>query len=576
MIEAKNLTKKQRRQIPKQPMPELEPEIRRDTFDEVTLGYALHEAQYEAARCIQCKDPKCVAGCPVSIDIPSFLKLIVEEDLDKSIHKVWEATALPAICGRVCPQEIQCEEVCVVGLKKGKEPVAIGALEMFIADYARQKGIKNVAKPKEKSGKRVAVVGSGPAGLTAAGELATMGHEVTIFEAFHKAGGVLLYGIPEFRLTKDIVEYELDALMNLGVNIEYNSVIGKTIDVDELLDEMGYDAVFVAVGAGLPKFMNIKGEDLNGVFSANEYLTRANLMKASQFPKYDTPIIAGNNVAILGAGNVAMDAARTAVRLGAKSVTIVYRRSREQMPSRHIEIHHAEEEGVNFKLLTSPLEFIGDENGKLTGLKCMKMELGEPDSSGRQRPIPIKDSEFFMDCDLAIIAIGTDANPILTRATDGLETNEWGNIIADPKTGKTKKDRVWAGGDITLGQATVILAMGTAKDAAKSIDEYLRKDLKKDCKTGVLVKRNKCAMVRMEEMYVRVTIDYGNLEFREQIQSAIEQVQNETGLIPDIVERKVTDDCGNFALEFEHNGESRDAGDFIEKLLKILGIDRCE
>ena len=573
MTQAKDLTKKQRRQIPKQPMPELAPEIRKNTFDEVTLGYSLQEAQYEAARCIQCKDPKCIAGCPVSIDIPSFLEMIVEGDLDSSIQKVWEATALPAICGRVCPQEIQCEEVCVVGFKKGREPVAIGALEMFIADYARDKDIKNNVIPKEKTGKKVAIVGSGPAGLTVAGELAIMGHEVTIYEAFHKAGGVLLYGIPEFRLTKDIVSYELDALMNLGVNIEYNSVIGKTIDVDELLEEMGYDAVFVGVGAGLPKFMNIKGEDLNGVFSANEYLTRANLMRAFEFPKYDTPIIPGKNVAILGAGNVAMDAARTAIRLGAESVKIVYRRSREEMPSRHIEIHHAEQEGVEFELLTSPLEFIGDKDGKLNGIKCIKMQLCEPDDSGRRRPQAIEGSEFIFDCDLAIIAIGTDASPIITRATAGLEVNEWGNIIADPKTGKTKKDKVWAGGDITLGQATVILAMGTGKDAAVSIDEYLKQDIDKG---DTLVKRNKCAMVRMEEMYIRVTIDYGNKEFKKQIEDAIEEIGKEMDISPFIIERKVADDCGNFALEFEHDGECRDAGNFIEKLLKVLKIDRCE
>ncbi len=474
MLNLHNLTKKDKRKIPKQPMPELSPSTRKDSFDEVTLGYSLEEAQLEAARCIECKDPKCVAGCPVNIDIPTFLKYIVKKELKKAIDKVWESTSLPAICGRVCPQEIQCEGVCVVGAKKGKEPVAIGALEMFIADYARKNGIKNINKVKKKSNKKVAIIGSGPAGLTAASELAKMGHDVTIYEAFHKAGGVLLYGIPEFRLKKEILKYELNALINLGVKIEYNSVVGKSVDIDELLDEMGYDAIFIGVGAGLPKFMNIKGEDLNGVFSANEYLTRTNLMRAFEFPKYDTPIIPGKNVVVIGAGNVAMDAARTAIRLKAKSVKIVYRRSKEQMPSRYVEIHHAEEEGVEFEFLTLPIEFLGDKNGNLIGVKCIKMRLTKSDASAKEIIEPIKNSEFIIDCDLAIIAIGTDANPILTKATHGLKTNDWGHIIVDPSTGKTTKKRVWAGGDITLGQATVILAMGSAKTAAKSIDEYLK------------------------------------------------------------------------------------------------------
>ena len=375
--------------------------------------------------------------------------------------------------GRVCPQEIQCEEVCVVGLKKDNEPVGIGNLEMFIADWARANNIKAKFNIPPSTGKKVAVVGSGPAGIAVAGDLAKKGHDVTIFEAFHKAGGVLLYGIPEFRLAKDIVAYEIEQLEALGVKIEYNSVVGRTVDVDELLEEMDYDAVFIGVGAGLPNFLNIPGEDLNGVFSANEYLTRANLMRAFEFPKYDTPIIPGKNVAVLGAGNVAMDSARTALRLGAKSVKIVYRRSRDESPSRHIELHHAEQEGVEFEFLTSPLEFIGSANGKLAGISCERMELGEPDEGGRRRPVAIKDSQFFIDCDLAIISIGTSANPLLTNVTNGLELNEWGNIKADPKTGKTTKDGVWAGGDITLGQATVILAMGTGRDAAVSIDEYL-------------------------------------------------------------------------------------------------------
>ena len=470
--EPKYMTKKERRAIARQPMPEQNPHIRAKNFSEVTLGFDLTRAQHEAARCIECKDPACTKGCPVGIDIKGFLSQIVEGDLDGAIKTVWDKTALPAVCGRVCPQEIQCEQVCVVGLKKGKEPVGIGDLEMFIADWARENDIENEMKIPYKTGKKIAVIGSGPAGITVAGDLAKKGHEVTIYEAFHKAGGVLLYGIPEFRLSKDIVDYEIEQLKKLGVNIVCNTVVGRTVDVDELLEEMGYDAVFIGVGAGLPNFLNIPGEDLNGVFSANEYLTRANLMKAFDFPNYDTPIIPGRNVAILGAGNVAMDSARTAIRLGAKKVTIVYRRTKEQSPSRKIELHHAEQEGVEFKFLTSPLEFIGDANGKLVGINCEKMELGEPDEGGRARPIPTGEHEYI-DCDLAIISIGTSANPLLTKTTDDLKLNRWGNIEADKKTGKTTKKGVWAGGDITLGQATVILAMGMGRDAANSIDAYL-------------------------------------------------------------------------------------------------------
>ncbi|MCK5293555.1 MAG: NADPH-dependent glutamate synthase, partial [Arcobacteraceae bacterium] len=390
MKQIKDLTKKERRSIPRQQMTERHPKQRATYFDEVSLGYSLVEAQYEAARCIQCKDPACIKACPVGIDIPGFLEQIVENRLNDSIDIVWDATALPAICGRVCPQEIQCEEVCVVrNDKKGKPAVGIGNLEMYIADWARNNGIKNKVEIPPSTGKKVAVIGSGPAGITVAGELAKKGHKVTIFEALHQAGGVLLYGIPEFRLSKDIVAHELKQLDDLGVEIKLNSVVGRTYDIDELLEEYGYDAAFIGVGAGTPNFLNIPGEDLNGVFSANEYLTRASLMKASQFPYYDTPIIPGKNVVILGAGNVAMDSARTALRLGAQSVKIVYRRTKEQSPALAKEIHHAQEEGVEFEFLTSPLEFIGAADGKLAGLSCQVMELGEPDEDGKQISIPV-------------------------------------------------------------------------------------------------------------------------------------------------------------------------------------------
>jgi len=451
-------------------MPEQEPDVRRRNFNEVPLGYSKELAMKEAERCIQCKKPTCISGCPVSIDIPAFIKLIKEGEFTKSIRKLWEKNGLPAVCGRVCPQEDQCEGVCVLA-KKG-EPVAIGNLERFVADLEREHGTGELPPKAKPTGKRVAVVGSGPSGLTVAGDLTLKGHDVTIFEAFHKPGGVLVYGIPEFRLPKEIVFSEVNFLERLGAKLECNAVVGRIVSIDELF-EQGYDAVYVGVGAGLPRFMNIPGENLIGIYSANEYLTRSNLMKAYLFPEYDTPIAKGKNVAVFGAGNVAMDSARTAMRLGADVVRIVYRRSREEMPARAAEIHHAEEEGIEFYLLTAPTKFIGDENGRVTGMECLKMELGEPDESGRRRPVPIKGSEFQLECDLAVIAVGAGANPLLTQSTEGLELNRWGYVIADPETGKTTKKGVWAGGDIVTGSATVILAMGAGRAASDSIHQYL-------------------------------------------------------------------------------------------------------
>jgi len=456
--------------IPRQPMPEQPPEVRRRNFLEVPLGYTPELAMKEAERCLQCKKPSCMEGCPVSIDIPAFISLIKQGEFTKAVRKIWERNALPAVCGRVCPQEIQCEGNCVLG-KKG-QPVAIGNLERFVADWERAHGKGDLPPKAKPTGKKVAVVGSGPSGLTVAGDLILKGHDVTIFEAFHKPGGVLVYGIPEFRLPKEIVFSEVNFLERLGVKVECNVVVGRTITVDELFQE-GFDAVFIGVGAGLPKFMGIPGENLIGVYSANEYLTRSNLMKAYLFPEYDTPIKKGKNVAVIGGGNVAMDAARTAMRLGADRVRIVYRRSREEMPARLAEIHHAEEEGIEFHLLTAPTRFLGDEHGRLVGMECIKMELGEPDASGRRSPVPIKDSKFEMECDLVVIAVGAGANPILTRSTEGLSLNKWGYIIADPETGKTTKKGVWAGGDIVTGQATVILAMGAGRKASDSIHKYL-------------------------------------------------------------------------------------------------------
>ncbi len=458
------------KRAPRQKMAELEAEGRAKTFSEVPLGYTAEQAQLEASRCLQCKEPKCVEGCPVGVDIPGFVKLVREGDFAGAARVVKMANALPAICGRVCPQEDQCEALCVLGGREG--PVGIGNLERFVADYERESGEVEVPPAPEPTGYRVAVVGSGPAGLAAAGELAKMGHSVTIFEALHKPGGVLVYGIPEFRLPKSIVEEEVSYLSKLGVKIELDYVIGKLDTVDELL-ERGFDAAFVATGAGLPRFLGIPGENLVGVYSANEYLTRANLMKAYH-PDYRSPIVVRDRVSVIGGGNVAMDSARTALRLGGKEVTIVYRRSREEMPARIEEIRRAEEEGVKFRFLTNPVEIVGNEKGWVRGMRCIRMELGELDESGRRRPVPIPGSEFAIPAEVVVVAIGTSAHPLVLQTTKGLKLNKWGYIETDPETGETSREGVFAGGDIVTGSATVISAMGAGKHAAKAIDEYVR------------------------------------------------------------------------------------------------------
>ncbi len=451
-------------------MPEQDPGERARNFDEVPHGLSPEAAIKEASRCIQCKNPSCIAGCPVQVDIPGFIRHLQAGDFTAAISRLWEKNSLPAVCGRVCPQELQCEGQCILG-KKG-DPVAIGNLERFAADYERKNKKAALPAKADPTGKRVAVVGSGPSGLTVAGDLVLKGHDVTLFEAFHKPGGVLVYGIPEFRLPKEIVFSEVKGLENLGVKLSCNTVVGRTVSLDELF-EQGYDAIFLGVGAGLPRFLNIPGENLIGVYSANEYLTRSNLMKAYRFPDYDTPVIRGRNVITLGAGNVAMDAARTALRLGAESSRIVYRRSRQEVPARGAEVHHAEEEGVEFHFLTAPTRFFGNDKGRLTGMEGLRMELGEPDASGRRRPVPIEGSEFKMECDLAIIAVGANANPLLTQSTEGLALNKWGYITTEDGTGKTSKKGVWAGGDIVTGSATVILAMGAGREAANSMHSYL-------------------------------------------------------------------------------------------------------
>ncbi len=452
----------------KYPMPEQDPKKRIKNFDEVPFGYDEKTAIAEAQRCLQCKNSPCMQGCPVNIDIPNFIKEIAEGNFGKGVEVLKNKTNLPAVCGRVCPYEEQCEGKCTL-LKVG-EPVGIGRLERFLADYARKKGEKLHKKPKS-TGKKVAVVGAGPAGLTCAGDLSKMGHKVVVFEAFHAPGGVLMYGIPEFRLPKEIVKSEVEYIEKLGVEIYYDVVVGKTIDVKELMGE--YDAVFVGTGAGLPRFLDIPGENLAGVYSANEFLTRVNMMKAYKFPNYDTPIKIGKKVATFGAGNVAMDCARTALRLGAEKSYIIYRRSEKEMPARNEEIEHAKEEGIIFKLLTNPTKFIPDEKGHVRQVKCVEMKLGEPDESGRRRPIPIKGSEFKIDVDTALIAVGQSPNPLVPKTVDGLEIEKKGNIKTDEK-GQTSIPGLFAGGDITSGAATVILAMGAGKKAAKAIDKYLR------------------------------------------------------------------------------------------------------
>ena len=454
----------------REPMPEQNPKVRMQNFNEVALGYSRESAIREASRCLNCKNMPCVDGCPVNVQIPKFIKKIKEGDFMGAIHTIKETNSLPAVCGRVCPQETQCEEKCVLN-KKG-QPIAIGRLERFAADYELSQGDVRVPDIPKPTGKKVAIVGAGPAGLTVAGELTKKGHEVTIFEALHKAGGVLVYGIPEFRLPKAIVQREVDYVGKLGVKIKVDTIIGQTTTVDELFAQ-GYDAIFVGTGAGLPYFMDVPGENLNGVYSANEFLTRANLMKAYLFPEYDTPVRVGSKVAVIGGGNVAMDAARVSKRMGADNVYLIYRRSRAEMPARAEEAHHAEEEEIDFRLLTAPVRVIGDENGWVKGIECVKMELGEPDASGRRRPVEVKGSNHIIDVDVIVVAIGQGPNPILTSTTEGLKLRKTGNIEADTETGRTSRKGVFAGGDIVTGAATVILAMGAGRKAAASIDEYL-------------------------------------------------------------------------------------------------------
>jgi glutamate synthase (NADPH/NADH) small chain len=469
----KSFPMKERMKIKRQRMPERDPNERNQDFFEVNRGLSAKAAVTEAKRCWDCANPQCVKGCPVGIDIPSFVKMIEIGDFDQSVRKLKETNALPAICGRVCPQETQCEEVC--NLKKATgTPVAIGNLERFVSDYEREKGDMFIPSLPPSTGKKVAIIGSGPAGLTVAGDLALKGHQCTIFEALHVPGGVLWYGIPEFRLPKRILVAEVDYLQKLGVELRTNFVVGKTATLQELKKE-GFDAFFIGTGAGLPNFMRIPGENLIGVYSANEYLTRVNLMRGFEFPEYDTPVFMGENAVVLGGGNVAMDSVRTAKRLGAEKSTIVYRRSRVEMPARVEEVHHAEEEGIEFHFLTAPTRFIGDDKGHVKAMECIQMELGEPDDSGRRRPVPIEGSEFIMEADLVVVAIGNSPNPLIPQTTPQLKVGRWGNIEVNWDTMETSMKGVYAGGDIIRGGATVILAMGDARIAANEIDKYLKK-----------------------------------------------------------------------------------------------------
>jgi len=468
VAEAKPKVKIQKESVP---MPKQKPEVRRYNFDEVALGYKEEQAIAEANRCLQCAQPKCIQGCPVEIEIPAFVKLLREKKFDEAVNKLKEKNSLPAICGRVCPQEDQCQKDCVVG--KIGEPVSIGRLERFLADWERENGFQAPDRASA-TGTKVAVIGAGPAGLTAAADLAKLGHSVVVFEALHLAGGVLVYGIPEFRLPKSIVQAEAEYVGKLGADIRPNCLVGRTFTIPELL-KSGFDAVFIGTGAGLPQFMNVPGESLGGIYSANEFLIRVNLMKSYAFPEYDTPIRIGKHVAVIGGGNVAMDSARSALRLGAEEVCIVYRRSREELPARAEEIANAEEEGIVCKFLAAPVRYIGDEKGWVKAMECVCMELGEPDESGRRRPCVVKGSEFVMDVDTVIVAIGRTPNPIIQRTTEGLETTKWGTIVVKDEAGQTSLEGVYAGGDIVTGEATVISAMGAGKKAARAMHEYLMK-----------------------------------------------------------------------------------------------------
>lgn len=457
----------------REPMAKQDPKVRGRNFNQVALGYSDEQAKNEASRCLQCTKHPCTDGCPVEVNIPDFIKAILDDSMPEAVGILKDKNSLPGICGRVCPQETQCEQACSLA-KKGA-PIAIGRLERYVADWERANiGKSNPGKkPPKSTGKRVAVVGAGPAGLVAAADLAKLGHSVSLFEALHVAGGVLMYGIPEFRLPKEIVQAEVAYVASLGVKTELDAVVGKLMTLDELL-ENGYHAIFLGTGAGAPMFMNIPGENLNGVYSANEFLTRVNLMKAYKFPEYDTPVLVGKRVAVIGGGNVAMDSARCALRLGADEVHVIYRRSEVEMPARREEVENAQEEGIQFKLLTNPKRYVGNESGWVVGIECYEMELGEPDESGRRRPVAKEGSEFILDVDMVVAALGTRPNPLIAQTTSDLKTTKWGTVIADETTGKTMKDKVWAGGDIVTGSATVISAMGAARRAAKDIDKYLR------------------------------------------------------------------------------------------------------